>query len=186
MAISPTQIVLDALAVDFRLPATDGRTYSLDEIAGEKGTVIVFICNHCPYVKAVIDRLVADARVLMKDGIGFAAICSNDAVTYPEDSFGNMRQFARAHDFPFPYLHDETQAVARAYGAVCTPDFFGYDRDRKLKYRGRLDEGRTTPPPAGARRELVEAMRAIATTGLAPTNQIPSMGCSIKWKASQG
>lgn len=186
MATSPTQIVLDTPAVDFRLPATNGRTYKLDDVAGEKGTVIVFICNHCPYVKAMIDRLVADARVLTKEGIGFAAICSNDAASYPEDSFSNMQRFAKLHDFPFPYLHDETQDVARAYGAVCTPDIFGYDRDRKLKYRGRLDEGRTTPPPAGARRELVEAMRAIATTGQAPADQIPSMGCSIKWKAMTG
>jgi peroxiredoxin len=186
MAVNPAQIVLDTPAVDFRLPATDGRIYVLDNVAGEKGTVIVFICNHCPYVKAVIDRFVADARVLMKEGIGFAAICSNDSSAYPQDSFDNMKQFAKAHDFPFPYLHDETQSVAQAYGAVCTPDFFGYDSDRKLKYRGRLDEGRTTPPPAGARRELVEAMRAIATTGLAPADQIPSMGCSIKWKGAQG
>jgi peroxiredoxin len=182
MATTPTQIILDVPAADFRLPATDGQTYALDDIAGENGTVIVFICNHCPYVKAVLDRLVADARVLMREGIGFASICSNDAEACPEDSFGEMKQFAEAHAFPFAYLHDETQSVARAYGAVCTPDFFGYDRDRKLKYRGRLDEGRTTPPPAGARRELVEAMRAIAATGLAPPDQMPAIGCSIKWK----
>ncbi len=145
--------------------------------------MIVFICNHCPYVKAVIDRLVADARVLMKEGVGFAAICSNDAATYPEDSFSEMKLFAERHHFPFPYLHDETQSVARAYDAVCTPDYFGYDKNLRLKYRGRLDEGRTTPPPPGARRELVEAMRAIAATGLAPPDQTPSIGCSIKWKA---
>ena len=169
-------------AAEFRLPATDGKTYALDDVAGEKGTVVVFICNHCPYVKAVIDRMVSHARVLMSESIGFAAICSNDAASYPEDSFENMKRFAKAHDFPFPYLHDETQTVARAYGAVCTPDFFGYNADRKLKYRGRLDEGRTTPPRAGAPRELVEAMRAIATTGLAPADQKASIGCSIKWK----
>jgi AhpC/TSA family len=155
----------------------------LNDVAGEKGTVIVFICNHCPYVKAVIGRLTADARVLMREGIGFAAICSNAAASYPEDSFANMRAFAKRHDFPFPYLHDESQEIARAYGAVCTPDFFGFDRDLKLKYRGRLDEGRTSPPPPGARRELVEAMRAIATTGHVAVDQIPSIGCSIKWKA---
>src|SRR5271166_4458551 len=109
---------------------------------------------------------------------------SNDAASYPEDSFPRMRDFARRHDFPFPYLHDETQRIARAYGAVCTPDFFGYDRELKLKYRGRLDEGRTTPPPPSARRELVEAMRAIAATGEAPADQVPSIGCSIKWKAA--
>ena len=183
MAVGPTEIVLGVPAPDFSLPATDGKTYALNDVAGEKGAVIVFICNHCPYVKAVIDRLVADARLLMREGVGFCAICSNDAKSYPEDSFAKMREFAQAHDFPFPYLHDEAQAIARAYGAVCTPDFFGYDRELKLKYRGRLDEGRTSPPPPGARRELVEAMRAIAATGLAPTNQVPSIGCSIKWKA---
>ncbi|MBI1868381.1 MAG: thioredoxin family protein [Methylocystis sp.] len=186
MATSAAPIILDAPAADFRLLATDGRTYTLNDVAGEKGTVIVFICNHCPYVKAVIDRLVADARLLMAEGVGFAAVCSNDAMAYPEDSFANMKHFAKAHALPFPYLHDETQAAARAYGAACTPDFFGYDRDRKLKYRGRLDEGRTNPPAPGARRELVEAMRAIAATGRAPADQIPSIGCSIKWKATQG
>ena len=182
MAATATQVVLDSQAAEFRLPATNGKTYSLDGVAGEKGTVVVFICNHCPYVKAVIDRMVSDARVLMSEGVGFAAICSNDAASYPEDSFENMKRFAKAHDFPFPYLHDEAQTVARAYGAVCTPDFFGYDADRRLKYRGRLDEGRTTPPRAGAPRELVEAMRAIAGTGVAPVDQKASVGCSIKWK----
>src|SRR5881392_3792200 len=170
MATTATQVVLDTPAAEFRLPATDGKTYALDDVAGEKGTVVAFICNHCPYVKAVVDRMVADARTLIAEGIGFAAICSNDAKSYPEDSFANMQHFAKTHGFPFPYLHDEDQSVARAYGAVCTPDFFGYDANRKLKYRGRLDEGRTTPPPAGALRELVEAMRAIATTGLAPAD----------------
>jgi peroxiredoxin len=184
MAVSPTDVTLDTPAPDFRLPATDGRTYTFADVAGKKGTMIVFICNHCPYVKASIDRLVADARVLIPEGIGFAAICSNDATEYPEDSFANMKRFAEAHYFPFPYLHDESQSVARAYGAVCTPDFFGYDQTGKLKYRGRLDEGRTSPPPKGARRELLEAMRMIAATGTAPANQPPSMGCSIKWKAA--
>jgi peroxiredoxin len=186
MATAATKIILDTPAPDFRLPATDGRTYTLKDVAGEKGTVIVFICNHCPYVKAVIGRLAADARALMAEGIGFAAICANDATDYPEDSFDNMKRFAKAHDLPFPYLHDETQAVARAYGAVCTPDYFGYDKDLRLKYRGRLDEGRTEPPPKGVRRELVEAMRRIAETGTAPADQTPSIGCSIKWKAARG
>jgi peroxiredoxin len=186
MAVAQTEIALGARAPDFRLPATDGRTYALKDIAGEKGAVIVFICNHCPYVKAVIGRLVADARMLIDEGVGFAAICSNDAASYPEDSFARMDEFAKKHDFPFPYLHDESQDVARAYGAVCTPDFFGFARELKLKYRGRLDEGRTTPPPPNTRRELLEAMRAIAAGGPAPTNQIPSIGCSIKWKAGRG
>jgi peroxiredoxin len=184
MAVTAASSPLGGPAPDFRLPATDGKIYALDDIAGPKGTVVVFICNHCPYVKAVIARLVKDAETLMAEGIGFAAICSNDAKDYPEDSFDNMKRFARMHDFPFPYLHDEEQAVARAFGAVCTPDFFGYDKGRKLQYRGRLDEGRTSPPPSGARRELVEAMRAVANDGKAPADQIPSISCSIKWKTA--
>jgi peroxiredoxin len=184
MAATLSQVALGSPAPKFRLPATDGKTYALADIAGAKGTVIVFICNHCPYVKAVADRLASDARTLMAEGFGFAAICSNDARTHPEDSFPNMKRFAEAHKFPFPYLHDEDQSVARAYGAVCTPDFFGFDAEAKLRYRGRLDEGRTTSPPKGARRELVEAMRAIAATGAAPAQQVPSVGCSIKWKAA--
>jgi peroxiredoxin len=184
MAATVTSVELDIPAIDFRLPATDGKIYSLDDVAGKNGTVIVFICNHCPYVIAVIDRLVADARTLLAEGIGFAAICSNDAATHPDDSFPNMKKFAEKHKFPFPYLHDQSQEVARAYDAVCTPDFFGYDKNRRLKYRGRLDEGRTSPPRAGARRELVEAMREIAKTGAAPAGQHPSIGCSIKWKAA--
>ncbi|MBX9590872.1 MAG: thioredoxin family protein [Hyphomonadaceae bacterium] len=183
MAATAASTVLGTSAPDFRLPATDGKTYALNEIAGPKGTVIVFICNHCPYVKAVIDRLVADARNLIAEGIGFAAVCSNDAEAYPDDSFDNMQRFASAHAFPFPYLHDGSQSVARVYGAVCTPDFFGYDADRKLRYRGRLDEGRTAPISSTARRELVEAMRAIVA-GKAPSEQVPSVGCSIKWKAA--
>jgi len=184
MAATLDHIVLDTQAHGFRLPATDGKTCSLDDVAGKNGTVIAFICNHCPYVKAVIDRMVADARTLQAEGIGFVAICSNDATGYPQDSFPHMKRFAEAHAFSFPYLHDESQAVARAYGVVCTPDFFGYDAARRLKYRGRLDQGRTTPPPAGARRELVEAMRAIAATGAGPAEQFPPMGCSIKWKGA--
>jgi peroxiredoxin len=174
---------LGTAAPTFRLAGTDGKTYALDDIAGHQGMVIVFICNHCPYVKAVIDRLVRDAKVLMAEGIGFAAICSNDAKAYPEDSFENMQRFAKMHGFPFPYLHDDNQSVARTYSAVCTPDFFGYDKKRKLRYRGRLDEGRTAPIPSTARRELVEAMRAIAA-GATPSEQFPSVGCSIKWKAA--
>ena len=171
-------------APDFALPATDGKRYRLGGIAGGKGAVIAFICNHCPYVKSAIDRLAEDARVLMAEGIGFAAICSNDAAAYPEDSFEEMRRFAKAHRLPFPYLHDADQSVARAYGALCTPDFFGYDAQGMLRYRGRLDAGRTTPPPVGARRELIEGMRAIAATGRAPSPQYPSVGCSIKWRAA--
>ncbi|PTW60554.1 peroxiredoxin [Breoghania corrubedonensis] len=178
----PTLIDTNWHAVDFRLPATDGRTYTFTDIAGAKGTVVIFICNHCPYVKAVIDRVVEDARKLEADGIGFAAICSNDAEAYPADSFANMAAFAAEHGFPFPYLHDEDQLVARAYGAVCTPDYFGFSGDRSLRYRGRLDDGRTGEPSPDAPRELLEAMRLVATTGEGPAEQVPSIGCSIKWK----
>jgi peroxiredoxin len=183
MAATTPSIVSGTAAPTFRLLATDGRTYTFNDIAGRKGTVIVFICNHCPYVKAVIERLVSDAKALMAEGIGFAAICSNDAKAYPEDSFDNMQRFAETHSFPFPYLRDDDQSVARAYGAVCTPDFFGYGAERKLRYRGRLDEGRTAPIHSSARRDLVEAMRAIAA-GATPLEQLPSVGCSIKWKAA--
>jgi peroxiredoxin len=168
-------------AADFRLPATDGRNYTLHDIRGPKGALIVFICNHCPYVKGIIDRLVRDAAELAALGVGTAAISSNDAVSYPEDSFDNMKIFAAEHHFPFPYLYDESQDVARAYGALCTPDFFGFNAGLKLQYRGRLDESRKTGAP-GARRELFEAMREIARTGQGPREQIPSIGCSIKWK----
>src|SRR5215813_4819010 len=147
MAATASPLELDTPALAFRLPATDGQTYALDDVAGKNGSVIVFICNHCPYVKAVIDRMAADARVLMAEGFGFAGICSNDATSHPDDSFPNMKKFAQKHDLPFAYLHDEDQSIARGYGAVCTPDFFGFDASGKLKYRGRLDEGRTSAPP---------------------------------------
>lgn len=171
-------------APDFRLPATDGRTLSLADIAGPKGTLIIFICNHCPYVQAVIDRIVRDARDLMAEGIGVAAISSNDVESYPQDSFENMAAEAKRHGFPFPYLHDETQEVARAYDAACTPDFFGFDAGLGLQYRGRLDASGRNPAPPDARRELYEAMRQVAETGHGPVEQVPSMGCSIKWKAA--
>jgi len=171
-------------APPFALPATDGRTYSLDDIRDEAGTLVMFICNHCPYVLAVIDRIVRDARDLQALGIGVAAICSNDAETHPADSFENMKKMAEEKGFPFPYLHDETQEVARAYGAACTPDFFGFDADLGLQYRGRLDASRAEAAPPDARRELFEAMQQVAQTGRGPDEQIPSMGCSIKWKAA--
>src|SRR6266568_9624614 len=142
MAATAPPVALGASAPDFRLPATDGRTYSFADVAGKHGTVIVFICNHCPYVKALIDRMVADARTLLAEGFGFAAICSNDAKSYPEDSFANMQRFAKTHDFPFPYLHDEDQTAARAYGAVCTPDFFGLRRGAQAEI--------SRPPRRGA------------------------------------
>jgi peroxiredoxin len=169
-------------APPFTLPATDGKTYSLADLKGARGTVVMFICNHCPYVRAAIDRAVRDAKELAPLGVATVAICSNDAVNYPEDSFPSMRAFAERHAFPFPYLHDETQQVAKDYGAVCTPDFFGFNDKLELAYRGRLDAGRTEPPPKGAPRELFEAMQLIAKTGKGPAEQKPSVGCSIKWK----
>ncbi len=168
-------------APTFELTATDGKAYALEDIRGPKGTMIAFICNHCPYVIAVIDRLVLDARELQGLGIGVAAICSNDAMTYPDDSFDNMKLFAKRHQLPFPYLYDEDQTTARAYDAQCTPDFFGFDFELGLQYRGRLDEGRQEPPPEGVRHELLEAMRNVVETGEGPAEQIASMGCSIKW-----
>ena len=169
-------------APDFALPGVDGRTWSRDECMGEKGLLVMFICNHCPYVKAVIERIVRDARDLAELGIGCVAIMSNDPTDYPDDSFENMRRIADVYDFPFPYLIDETQEVAKAFGAVCTPDFFGYGSDLALQYRGRLDESRKETAPEGVRRDLLEAMKLVAETGEGPREQIPSMGCSIKWK----
>ncbi|HKZ95790.1 MAG TPA: thioredoxin family protein [Hyphomicrobiaceae bacterium] len=171
-------------APDFRLPGTDGRTYTLADVRGSKGTLVMFICNHCPYVKAVIDRIVRDARELEAMGVKSAAICSNDAESFPEDSFERMAQVAKAHAFPFPYLHDQWQDVARAYGAVCTPDVFGFNAALELQYRGRVDASRNAPAPPTARRDLFEAMKLVAATGKGPQEQLPSMGCSIKWKAA--
>lgn len=169
-------------AVDFRLPGVDGRSWSLHECAGEKGLLVMFICNHCPYVKAIRERLVRDTRELRALGVNSVAIMSNDPAEYPEDSFDSMRRVAEEYDFPFPYLLDETQEVAKAYGAVCTPDFFGYNADLELQYRGRFDASRKEAAPADVRRDLFEAMKQVAETGRGPREQIPSMGCSIKWK----
>jgi peroxiredoxin len=167
----------------FRLPGTDGKTYSLDDVRGSKGTLIAFICNHCPYVRSVIGRLVRDAGDLKALGINTVAICANDAANYPDDSFDNMKLFAKKHGFTFPYLHDETQQMARAYDAICTPDFFGFNGKDELQYRGRLDESKTALVP-DARRDLFEAMKLVAVMGVGPRDQIASMGCSIKWKAA--
>jgi peroxiredoxin len=170
-------------APPFTLPATDGRRYALDEVRGPNGTLVAFICNHCPYVKAVIGRLVRDARELAALGIATVAINANDAVQYPDDGFAEMQAFARRHQLPFPYLHDETQEVASAYGAVCTPDFFGFNAGLELQYRGRLDASRKEAAD-GARRDLFEAMKLVAETGLGPADQVASIGCSIKWKTA--
>jgi peroxiredoxin len=169
-------------AVDFKLPGVDGRSWSLADCRGEKGLLVMFICNHCPYVQSVRERIVRDARELQDLGINSVAIMSNDPVEYPEDSFENMGRVAREFGYPFPYLLDETQEVAKAYGAVCTPDFFGYNADLELQYRGRLDESRKEAAAPDVRRDLFEAMRQVALTGKGPEEQIPSMGCSIKWR----
>ncbi|AAU91742.1 MULTISPECIES: thioredoxin family protein [Methylococcus] len=169
-------------APDFALPGVDGKIWTLERCRGPKGLLVMFICNHCPYVKAVQDRLVRDAKDIQALGIGVVAIMPNDPTDYPEDSFENMQKVAADLSYPFPYLLDETQAVARAYGAVCTPDFFGYNADLELQYRGRLDASRREASPPGCRRELYEAMKQIAETGKGPAEQIPSMGCSIKWR----
>lgn len=171
-------------APDFSLPGTDGRTWTLEDVRGPNGLLVAFICNHCPYVKAVIGRLVRDAEALQGLGIGVAAICSNDAAQYPEDDFPAMRDFAAAHGFTFPYLHDATQDVARAYGAVCTPDFFGFDGRLGLQYRGRLDASGRLPAPPDVRRDLFDAMADVAAGKPGPAEQVASMGCSIKWRAA--
>jgi peroxiredoxin len=168
-------------APGFNLPGVDGREWSRDQCMGDKGLLVMFICNHCPYVKAVLERIVRDARDLQPLGINCVAIMSNDPTDYPEDSFDNMKRVAEANGFPFPYLIDRTQGVAKAYGAVCTPDFFGYNAAGELQYRGRLDESRKETAPADVRRDLFEAMKLVAETGKGPEAQIPSMGCSIKW-----
>jgi peroxiredoxin len=171
-------------APSFTLPGVDGKTYSLEGLRGPKGTLVMFICNHCPYVKAVIDRIVRDTNELKAFGVNAVAISSNDVVHYPDDSFDNMKRFAAAHRFGFPYLYDESQDVARAYDAACTPDFFGFNADLELQYRGRLDESRKEAAPASVRRDLFEAMKQIAATGQGPRDQTSSIGCSIKWKAA--
>ncbi|MBW7852233.1 MAG: thioredoxin family protein [Rhodospirillales bacterium] len=184
MAVSTPICDFGWKAVDFRLKGIDGREYTLAEVRGPRGSLVMFICNHCPYVRAVIDRLVRDVKELQAMGIGAVAIMPNDTEAYPEDSFANMKTFARDHGFTFPYVIDETQEVARAYDAVCTPDFFGFDADLGLQYRGRLDASRKEAAPADAQRELFEAMKQVAETGRGPEDQTASMGCSIKWRAA--
>ncbi len=172
-------------APDFDLPGVDGARHTLSSSMGENGLLVMFICNHCPYVQAIRPRLVRDCRELRDQyGINSIAIMSNDTADYAEDSFDNMIRVAAEFEFPFPYVLDETQAVARSYGAVCTPDFFGLDRAAQLQYRGRFDASRKTASTDDARRDLFEAMQLVATTQKGPIEQIPSMGCSIKWKTS--
>ena len=171
-------------AIDFALPGTDNKIWTLEDCRGENGLLIMFICNHCPYVKAIMDRLIRDTNELKQLGINSVAISANDVADYPEDSFDNMKTVAEQNGFSFPYLYDESQEVAQAYGAVCTPDFFGYNKELKLQYRGRLDASRKEAAPADVRRDLYEAMKQVAETGHGPEQQIPSMGCSIKWRAA--
>lgn len=183
MATIPPLCDFDWRAPDFELIGTDGKTYLYKDIAGPKGTLIAFLSNHCPYVKAIEQRLARDAGQLQKLGIGFAAICSNDPVSYPDDDIEGMRRQVSRANFTFPYLHDRTQEVARAYAAVCTPDFFGFDAGGGLQYRGRLDASRKETGASDLRRDLYEAMKQVAETGHGPSEQFASMGCSIKWAA---
>jgi len=182
-ALETPRVTPGGKAVDFHLKGTDEKVYTLADVRGPKGLLVMFICNHCPFVQAIASKLTRDTKDLAAIGIGSVAIMSNDTVAYPEDSFDNMVRFKQKHGFPFPYLIDATQEVAKAYDAVCTPDFFGFDADLTLRYRGRLDaSGRNQLE--GAKRELFEAMRQVAEAGQAPAEQVPSIGCSIKWRAA--
>ncbi|MEP9386552.1 thioredoxin family protein [Mesorhizobium sp. KR9-304] len=169
-------------AVDATLPGVDGKTHRIFDHAGPNGLVVAFICNHCPYVKAVIGRIVRGAADLEEHGVGFVAISSNDAEAYPADSFPEMKLFAKHNAFAFPYLHDADQTVARAYNAACTPDFFGFNGKLELQYRGRLDASRNQADQPDLPRDLFEAMVEVARTGQGPREQVASIGCSIKWK----
>ena len=168
-------------AKNFNLLSTENNRISLNDIKGENGTLIMFICNHCPYVKAIIKDLVEDAKYINKLGIKSVAIMSNDTKNYPEDSFDNMIDFSKVNNFSFPYLIDKTQEVAQKFNAVCTPDFFGYNKNNELQYRGRIRELKNLKPVRDNISDLRMAMELIASSGLGPKNQIPSMGCNIKW-----
>ena len=183
MALLHTPTIEDHFtAPDFALKNIDGTILSFDDIKGENGTVIAFICNHCPYVKAIISRFVDDAKILQKKGIGVVAIMPNDTDNYPEDSFENMVKFSKQNGFIFPYLIDENQDVAKAYDAICTPDIFGFNANGELQYRGRLDSAGPKEADDNTVKELVNAMSEIAETGTTNADQFSSMGCSIKWK----
>mgnify|MGYP001189547117 FL=1 len=183
MALTKTPICnFGEKAKDFDLKSTENKQISLKDIKGENGTLVMFICNHCPYVKAIIKDLVNDVKFLEDMGIKSVGIMSNDVKNYPEDSFENMISFSKLNDFSFPYLIDETQDVAKKYGAVCTPDFFGYNKDLELQYRGRIKELKDLKPVSSGDSDLYKSMKQIAETTNGPKNQIPSMGCNIKWK----
>jgi peroxiredoxin len=181
-ALNPPVCDFGLPAIDFDLPGVDGKRHTLASCRGPNGLLVMFICNHCPYVQAIIDRLIRDCRELQQHGIGCVAIMSNDIAAYPDDAPEHMGRWSAELDFPFPYLYDEDQAVARAYGAVCTPDFFGYNARLELQYRGRLDASGRNPGPSNARRELFEAMQQISASTHGPIEQTASIGCSIKWK----
>lgn len=182
MAISTPLCNFGWKAPDFELGDTFEVRQTLSTLRGPRGLLLMFICNHCPYVQAIIDRIRRDALELQGMGFGVVAIMSNDTDAYPDDSLVNMQKVARAMNFSFPYLYDATQYVARDYEAVCTPDFFGFNQDMELQYRGRLDASGRAPAAPDARRELVDAMRQIAASGHGPAEQVASMGCSIKWR----
>jgi peroxiredoxin len=184
MALTETPAArFGATAPDFRLPDPDGKLWTLADCRGPRGTLVMFICNHCPYVQAALERIVRDCRELRALGVASVAIMPNDLASYPQDGPEAMARLASEMDLPFPYLLDDTQEVARAYGAVCTPDLFGYDAGLQLRYRGRIDAGTPGRPMPDAPRELFEAMRLVADTGEGPAEQLPSLGCSIKWRA---
>ena len=183
MVLTKTPICnLNEEAIDFKLLGTDGKMWSLADCRGEHGTLVMFICNHCPYVKAIQKNLIEDARKLIEFGVNSVAIMSNDPQDYPEDSFENMKKISEKYNFPFPYLFDETQKIAKAYNAVCTPDFFGYNKLLKLQYRGRFDASGMSHAKKNTRHDLLEAMLQVAKTSKGPEEQFPSVGCSIKWK----
>ena len=169
-------------AEDFKLKSINNKFLTLNDVKGDKGTLVMFICNHCPYVKAVISDIVNDCKLLQNLDVSSVAICSNDVINYPEDSFDKMIEFSNLNNFNFPYLHDETQEIARKFDAVCTPDFFGYNKNLELQYRGRIRELKDLKPIRGGESELYLAMKMIAETGRGPKDQISSMGCNIKWR----
>ena len=182
MALTETPICnFGEKAKDFNLKSTENKLLSLNDVKGENGTLVMFICNHCPYVKAIIKDLVDDVKFLEQIGIKSVSIMSNDVKNYPEDSFENMISFSKLNKFSFPYLIDETQDIAKKYGAVCTPDFFGFNKKMELQYRGRIRELKDLKPVKTGDSDLKKAMKLIAETGNGPKNQIPSMGCNIKW-----
>ena len=182
VSLNPPVCNFGEKAVDFDLPGTDGLNWRLDKCMGTKGLLVMFICNHCPYVKAIHQRILRDTAELKAFGIETVAISSNDVIDYPEDSFENMQKLAKQLNFDFPYLLDESQEIAKQYGAICTPDFFGYNKKSELQYRGRLDASKKETASADTKRDLFDAMKQVAQTGHGPKEQIASMGCSIKWK----